>query len=118
MTNYPDFRPRFAAALDPRLHDIAFLDAMLAAGRAQYWEGEAAALVTELRSFPSGAAAVCALVAAGDPEEIVDRLRPRAESLGRAAGCGFSIVESRPGWQRLLAPHGYAPFQLSLIKPL
>jgi hypothetical protein len=118
VKGYSDFRPGFAAALDPRLHDIAFLDAMVAAGRAQYWEGEAAALVTELRSFPTGAAAVCALVAAGDPSEVADRLRPRAEAWGHAAGCGFAIVESRPGWQRLLEPHGYAPFQLSLIKPL
>jgi hypothetical protein len=118
MTGYADFRDRFAAALDPRLHRIGHLDALLLSGGAQLWTGEQAALVTEIRTFPTGATAICVLVAAGEIGEIVDRLRPEAERWAREAGCGLAIVESRGGWQRALRPHGYAPFQVSLLKSL
>ncbi|MGZ8349181.1 MAG: hypothetical protein ACXWU2_04065 [Allosphingosinicella sp.] len=119
LTRYPAYRPLFAAALDPRLHRIDHLDALLASGRAQFWSGDAAALVTELRTFPAGATAICVLVAAGDKDEIVGRLRPRAEQWARdQAGCSLAIVESRPGWQRALRPHGYAAYQVALVKAL
>ena len=116
--DYARFRPQLERALDPRLYTIAHLDALLASGRAQLWAGEAAAIVTELRTYPTGAAVIHGLVAAGRLEEIVGVLIPRTEDWARSLGCVLAIVESRPGWARALAAHGYAPHQLALRKPL
>ena len=115
---YARWRSAFAAALDPRLYPIDHLDTLVRKGRAQLWASDRSALVTELRPFPSGAWAIHTLVAAGDMAEIVGELRPQAEAWARGLGCTLSIVESREGWARALKPHGYAPFQVSLIKSL
>lgn len=118
MSRYARFRPRFAEALDPRLYRIEHLDALLSAGRAQIWFGEAAAIVTEVRTYPAGAGAIHGLVAAGELEEIVETLIPRAEAWARSIGCVMSIIESRPGWARALRSRGYAPHQLAVRKDL
>jgi hypothetical protein len=116
--NYERWRPRFAEAIDRRLYTIGHLDALIRSGRAQAWFGEEAAIVTELRRYPTGAAVIHGLVAAGDLGEIAGTLIPRAEAWGRAIGCVMAIVESRPGWARALKRHGYAPHQLAVRKEL
>ena len=116
--DYARFRPLFAEALDPRLYAIEHLDGLLCSGRAQIWFGEAAAIVTELRTYPAGARAIHGLVAAGALDEIVDRLIPRAEAWARSIGCGFAIIESRPGWARALKHQGYEPHQVAVRKAL
>jgi hypothetical protein len=116
--DYERFRPIFAEAIDPRLYSIEHLDALLQSGRAQIWVGEAAAIVTEIRTYPAGAAVIHGLVAAGDLDEIVDTLIPRAEAWARSIGCAMAIVESRPGWPRALRQQGYEPHQVSVRKAL
>jgi hypothetical protein len=118
VNDYARFRERFAQALDPRLYSIEYLDSLLFTGKAQIWFADNAALVTELRTYPSGVTAICVVVAAGSKEEVVDILRPRAEAWAQSIGCSLVIVESREGWKRALRPHGYAPFQVSLAKEL
>ena len=118
MSDYARFRPLFAEALDPRLYTIEHLDALLLAGRAQIWFGEAAAIVTEVRTYPTGANVIHGLVAAGDLEEIVEVLIPKAEAWGRSIGCGLAIIDSRPGWARALRARGYAPHQVAVRKTL
>ena len=115
---YARFRPRLAEALDPRLHTIEHLDALLLSGRARIWIGAGAAIVTELRAYPTGATAIHGLVAAGDLGEIVGTLIPKAEAWARSIGCAMAIIESRPGWARALEAQGYAPHQLALRKAL
>lgn len=112
------WRGEFARALDPRLFTIEHLDQILLRGLAQAWFGENACLVTEIRPFPSGAMAICVLIAAGDKEEIAGPLRERAETWAKEGGCSFVIVESREGWGKVLKPFGYDQFQVSLIKEL
>ena len=116
--DYARFRPLFAEALDPRLYTIEHLDGLLHSGRAQIWFGEAAAIVTEVRTYPAGAAVIHGLVAAGDLDEIVGTLIPRAEAWARSIGCAMAIIESRPGWARALKRCGYAPHQLAVRKDL
>ena len=116
--DYLRFRPLFAEALDPRLYTIEHLDQLLFSGRAQIWFGEAAAIVTEVRTYPAGAAVIHGLVAAGDLDEIVGTLIPRAEAWARSIGCAMAIIESRPGWARALKRSGYAPHQLAVRKAL
>lgn len=115
--SYADWRRRFAEALDPRLYPLAHLD-QLAAGGAQFLAAGDAAILFERRRYPSGAAAVHGLVAAGDPDRIVSLLIPTAEEWGRRNGCIGAVIESRPGWARLLKASGYAPHQLSIWKDL
>ena len=125
MSDYARFRGLFAEALDPRLYAVEHLDGLLYSGRAQIWFGEQAAIVTEVRTYPTGANVIHGLVAAATPasagaglDEIVDVLIPKAEEWGRSIGCVLAIIESRPGWARALKRRGYAPHQLALRKEL
>ena len=118
MTDYKRFRPLLAEALDLRLYTIEHLDALIFSGRAQIWFGEASAIVTEVRTYPTGARVIHGLVAAGDLEQIVEALIPKAEAWGRSIGCVLAIIESRPGWARALRARGYAPHQVAVRKTL
>ena len=118
MSDYPPWREAFAAAMDPRLHTIDHLDSLVLSGRAQAWFGDKAAMITEIRTYPTGANVIHGLVAAGALEEIRDVLIPRAERWARQAGCIMAIIESRPGWARALQTQGYEPHQLAVRKEL
>ena len=115
---YQRFRDSFAEAMDPRLYGIEYLDRLLATGAAHFFATDSAAIVTEFKIFPSGAKAVCGLIAAGEIEDIETVLIPRAEARGRMNGCTFGMIDSRPGWARRMKPHGYETWQVSLIKEL
>ena len=112
------WRPAFAAALDPRFFSPAHLDALIETGAARLWPGEHAAMLTEVRTFPSGARAIHGLVAAGNLEELRTRLIPAAEAWGRRQGCEYALIESREGWARAMRGAGYSPFQTSILKEL
>jgi len=118
VTDYLRFRPLFAEAMDQRLYSIEYLDQLLFSGRAQIWFSDNAATVTEIKEYPTGAKVIHGLVAAGDLNEIVDILIPRAEEWGRSIGCALAVIESRPGWARELKKHGYEPFQTAIAKEL
>ena len=118
MSDYLRFRDAFAEALDPRLYGIDHLDQLLLSMRAQAWFSERAAIVTEVRDYPTGAKVLHGLVAAGELGEIVGILIPRAEAWGRSIGCLLAVIESREGWGRALRKHGYAPHQMALRKEL
>ena len=94
------------------------LDRMILSGSAHLWTAPDAAIVAEIRTFPTGARALHGLVAAGTLETITGRLIPAAEAWARERGCLLSIVESRPGWARALKQHGYVPHQLAVMKEL
>lgn len=115
---YGRWRGAFAEAMDPRLHGIEHLDALMLSGRAQAWFGDRAAMATELRAYPAGARTIHGLIAAGDLAEIRDELIPRAERWARGLGCTIAIIESRPGWARALKASGYEPHQLTVRKEL
>lgn len=112
------FRPRLEAALDPRLYPFSHLDALVASGRALFFHDDRAAIVTEIRTYPTGARVLHGLVAAGDLDAIVGTLIPAAEAWGRQSGCIAAVIESRPGWARLLKTHGYAAHQAAVWKDL
>ncbi len=116
--DYARFRAGFAEALDPRLYRIEHLDALVANDRAIFMAAGDAAILFELRTYPTGAKAVHGLVAAGDVARIAGLLIPSAEAWGVAQGCIGATIESRPGWARLLKPHGYAVHQVAVWKDL
>lgn len=118
MNDYLRWREQFASALDPRLYPIAYLDALVGTFRAQCFTTDRAAIVTEIKTFPTGARAVAGLIAAGDLTEIETVLIPQAEEWGRLNGCAFGMIDSRPGWAKRMKKHGYRTWQVSLIKEL
>jgi hypothetical protein len=117
-SHYPRFREAFAEAMDSRLYTIGYLDRLLLSGKAQIWFGEKAAIVTEIRPYPTGARVIHGVVAAGDLQEIAEILIPKAEQWGRSIGCAFASIESRPGWAKALRSAGYVPYQLAIMKEL
>ena len=118
MSDYHRFRHRFAEAMDQRLYDLPYLDRLLFSGRAHIWFGEEAAIVTEIREYPTGARVIHGVVAAGDLGEITNALIPKAEEWGRSIGCVLAIVESREGWSRALRRRGYETHQVAVRKAL
>ena len=103
--------------MDPRLYDIDYLDGLILSGRARFWRTDTAAIVAEIKLFPTGAKVVHGLIAAGDIEGIKS-LIPLAEDWGRQVGCIGGMIDSRPGWARAMKSAGYAPHQLALWKDL
>jgi hypothetical protein len=114
--DYLPWRAEFEKALDPRFYRIEHLDAVINEGQARIFTCPKATLIVELRHYPTGAFDGHVLIAAGDPEQVVATLRPRAEAWLRAIGAAGALVESRPGWARLLKRHGYSAHQLVVRK--
>ena len=115
---YAEFRDLFSEGLDPRFYNIEYLDWLLMSGRAAIWFSEKSSIVCEIKTYPTGARAVSGLIAAGEPKDIAETLIPQAEEWGRANGCSFGMIESRPAWSKLMKSHGYTPFQTALVKEL
>jgi hypothetical protein len=115
--NYAHWRDKFASAMDPRLFNIEHLDALVAADQVQTWFGKDSAIVTELRTYPTGAKVIHGLVAAGDLDEIMLLIKI-AEEWAESIGCCMAIIESRPGWVRKLKASGYAIHQTAVRKDL
>ena len=118
ITSYIHWRGAFQDAMDPRFYNIEYLDWLVANDRAKFFCAHDAALVAEIRMFPSGRCAAHFLVAAGNLETLKDELAGRVEAWGKANGCDFALIESRPGWRREMKDSGYEPFQESIVKEL
>jgi hypothetical protein len=117
-TGYLKWRASFTGAMDPRLHPPEWLDARILAGSVQFWRSDNAAAVTEVRTYPTGAYDVHGLVAAGDVGEVRDAIIPEVERWGRAIGALGIVIESRPGWARMLRGAGFEAHQLTIRKAL
>lgn len=113
---YLRWRPAFAMAIDARMYAPEWLDARILAGSAQFWCSDDAAAVTEIRYYPTGAYDVHGLVAAGDAGAVRDRIIPAIEAWGRSIGALGIVIESRPGWARLLRSAGFEPHQMAVRK--
>jgi hypothetical protein len=115
---YCEFRPAFAKVMDERYHTLKWLDEQVLSGKVRFWSSGNAAMITEVRDYPTGAKDIHALIAAGDLEEIIAEITPRAEEWAREQGCLAAQVESREGWARALRPNGYMTHQVIVRKEL
>lgn len=113
---YLPWRVAIAEMLDPRRHTIEWLDGQVMTGRASAWTAVDAVIITEIRAYPTGAREVHGLAAAGRMETVRDVLIPAAEEYGRSIGCIGAVIESRPGWKKVLAGSGYEVRQIALGK--
>ena len=117
-SGYLRFRPDFAEVLDPRLYTIEWLDEQVLSHAVKLWIGREAAIVAQVKHYPTGARDIEGLIAAGDLEEIAGELIPAAEDFARSMGCVGAIIQSREGWARVLKGQGYQPYQIALRKEL
>lgn len=113
---YLVFRDAFAEVLDNRFHTISWLDQQVLGGEFQFWRSADAAIIAEIRTYPTGARELHGLLAAGELPEIVSELIPIAEQWGREQGCMSAVIESRPGWGRALTD--YETYQIAIRKDL
>lgn len=111
---YLPFRHEFIA-LDPERYPAAYLDAQVAGGSWRCWGNDKAAILAEIKTYPSGVREVHGVAAAGDLRAIVE-LIPLAEQWGKEAGCGRAVIESRPGWERVMPQ--YETHQVAVRKEL
>ena len=114
---YLHFRDRFAEAIDPGWYPVDHLDRLIASGQGVIFHHPDAAIVVEIKIFPGGKCVLHGLVAAGDLPRIQALIRV-AEQWGRSNGCTAALIESRPGWERVMRGEGYRPHQLSIVKDL
>lgn len=113
---YLEFRDAFASVMDPERYHIQWLDDRVLSGAALFLRSDNAAIVAEVRAYPTGFREVHGLVAAGDLGEIVGELIPAAEQWGVEQGCGGAIIESRLGWAKALKESGYEMHQVAVRK--
>lgn len=116
MMDYLDFRAGFASIIDPRFYTIEWLDQQVWAGFARCWACDDAAIIAEVKTYPTGATEVHGIAATGNLESIVNTLIPLAEEWGRSMGCITASISSRPGWVKALPD--YHLYQTTIRKEL
>jgi len=112
------FRDQFLEAIDPRYYCIYWLENRILNGSAHILSNDDAAIIYEVRTYPTGAKELHGLLAAGNMESIVQELIPAAEQIARDWGCISACIESRPGWAKALKPYGYEVHQVAIKKEL
>jgi hypothetical protein len=116
--SYAKFRDMLAEANKPEFYPIHWLDRQVQIGMAVPIVGEQSAMVVGTRIYPGGARVGHIKAAAGDMDELITVLGPRAEEWGREHGCTIAMIEGRPGWSRTLKEHGWSAHQVALLKEL
>lgn len=98
-------------------HTYADVVRDLDTGKAQLWDTDRAALVTEILRFPQ-AKACHVFLAGGDLAEI-ERIRPILEAWAKQQGCTRMSLAGRPGWTKtFLREAGYSPAWTVMHKEL
>jgi hypothetical protein len=115
---YLQWRSQIEEMLDPVYYPIAWLDARVTAGDVLLFHEPEAAAIMEIRTYPSGARDLHALLAVGDLDVIRSKLIPSVEQAGRSLGCEAVLISSRTGWMRALREQGYEPHQVCIRKAL
>lgn len=115
-------RPWIEAALENQhgTYLVEDVEAEIAAGRAVFWPGRRAAVVTEFIEYPRRRALNFWLLG-GDGRELVKHMRPAIEAWGAANGCDLFLgfgSHDRPSWGRALTRFGYAPGWNAYVKDI
>ncbi len=110
------FRPQFAEAMEGGLYTVEDLEAKIASGAAYFWPGRNSAVVAERVEYP-GETVMQTMWSVGDLEEVI-AMAPGIEATARLLGCTSMLLEGRKGWEKILRPHGYEPWSVTLRKAL
>ncbi len=97
-------------------HEQAHVWAKIETSDAQLWTTPEAALVTEIRVWPTGLREAIGWLAGGDIDELLN-MRPAFEAWARSKRCKrVGILLGREGWSRKL--DGYRTAGVQLMKDL
>jgi hypothetical protein len=118
LVGYERFRERLAEANPPEFYPLGWLDQQVLSGLAFPIIGDKSAMVVGLRLYPGGARVGHIKAAAGDMDELISELGPRASEWGREHGCTVAMIEGRHGWSRALRQHGWRHHSVTLLKDL
>lgn len=117
LIQWARFRDQFAEGMSGGYWTLEDLEQKIAAKRAFFFPGKAAALVGQIEVYPGGERVFQVLWAVGDVKESMVIL-PGVEALARMMGCTSMLIEGRSAWRKLLAPVGYVPWSVTLHKAL
>lgn len=110
------WRDEIAKACDGSHHTIESVEASLQAGEARLLDAGTCCFVVEVHAYP--AAKACQVMwAAGTLSEIEANL-PALDDWAKQQGCTEILEEGHLGWGRILKRHGWAPWSLTMRKPL
>lgn len=115
---YLTFRDQFGAGLDARFHTIEWLDEQVHFGGLRTIATTGAALLFEIRDYPTGATELHVVDAVGNLETANAVLRPAIENYAREIGCTFTKINSLAEWVKPLTSDGYAQQRVPLRKEL
>lgn len=115
---YLVFRDEFLTILDERFYTPEWLDSQVWAGFYRCIACDDAALLFEIKGYPTGLRELHFVAAAGELSSLIKDLRPKAEDYAREIGCRIVSVASRAGWARALKPHDYEVYQTVLRKEI
>lgn len=120
MTSGPDWVRRYFAKAAPHLqaaldqcaiptHTLEHVRAAIEANEAQLWPMSDAAVVTEIKVYPTGARVLSYWLAGGALESIVQLHRFAIEPFAIDKRCIGLEVTGRRGWVRTLTGLGFEP---------
>jgi hypothetical protein len=111
------FRDQFAEAMKDSFYSIEGLERSIGQGKSIFFPGVKSAIVGERQVYEGGKVVFQVTWAIGDLEELKN-LSYGVESVARLLGCTEMLIEGRAGWQKELKALGYAPFSVTVRKPL
>ena len=117
LIQWARFRDQFAEAMGGGYWTLEDLEQKIAAKRAFFFPGKAAAVVGEIQVYPGGARAMQFTWAVGDVDEIV-QMEPGLVAIARMMGCDKVLIEGRPAWAKLMKPLGYETFSITVEKAI
>lgn len=96
--------------------DISDVERALRHGLMQFWPGAQCAMVTELVDHPRKRV-LCIYLAGGNLEEL-KAMYPSVEAFAREMNADAVVVNGRPGWKKVFAPHGVRAGVVQFVKEL
>lgn len=117
LVQWAKFRDLFAEAMEDGFWTLEDLEQKIAAKRAFFFPGKAAAVVTEIQVYPGGRRVMQAMWGVGDVAEIV-AMEPGIVAVARMMGCDAILLEGRLAWAKVMKPLGYEPWSITLHKAI
>lgn len=112
---YHRHRAEIAQLLDERFFPLSWVEQEIKAGRIAVFGNDAAVIGVQRREYPGGATELHAMFAAGELKaalELWDGL------LACAEGFDVAAIESRSGWERVMASRGFKRDRVRIVKEL
>jgi hypothetical protein len=119
QTEWARCRDWIVSALEtaPPFETIDGIEQKIADGQYQFWAGNTAAAVTEVREL--GPFKVLSILhAGGELSSLIRELLPVLYEAAANLGCSLVMVMGRKGWERALKPEGYEHAVTVLLKEI